>query len=360
MPRATDPIRIGTKTIKNRVTMAPTVKFFAGEDGKVTPYFVRHYEKRAEAGCGLICVEATCVSPEGRLHPTQLGLWCDEQTEGHRQLAEACHRAGALVIPQLHLGGLGTHPACGPMKSPTAVRHNDGEKETEAEEMSREEILRAEEDFVSAALRAKEAGYDGVQLHACHGYLINDFASGVNRRTDEYGGSAEARARFGSEIIRRVREACGEDFLISARVSGLDPTVEDAVTAAECYVRAGCDYLQVSCGLEDLSSLEHDDSLPYGRVAALGVRMHEHFKGRVPVSCVCGILTPEAARYLLENDLTDTVDLARGLLADPDLARAILEGAPYRRCRECRTCGWGPSKHRFCPAAGRSVEETEP
>ncbi len=359
MPQVTDPIRIGTKTLKNRVTMAPTVKFFAGDDGKVTPYFVRHYEKRAEAGCALICVEATCVSREGRLHPTQLGLWTDEQIEGHRRLTEACHRHGALVIPQLHHGGLGTHPACGPMKSPTAVMWHNGSAETMAEELSREEILKIEEQFVQAALRSQAAGYDGVQLHACHQYLINDFASELNKRTDEYGGSTENRARFGSRIIRSIRQACGEDFLISARVSGLDPTAEEAIKTAEYYVHAGCDYLQVSLGVHELKDFRKDESLLCSPVAALGVLMHEHFRGRVPVSCVNGILCPDAARYLVENDLTDTVDLARGLLADPGFAGAILSGGSYSACRQCPSCGWGPSKHRFCPAAGRSTDLTE-
>lgn len=359
MPHVTDPIRIGTKTLKNRITMAPTVKFFAGDDGKVTPYFVRHYEKRAEAGCALICVEATCVSREGRLHPTQLGLWNDEQIEGNRQLTEACHRHGALVIPQLHHGGVGTHPACGPMKSPTAFKRVRDGVETMAEELSREEILQIEEQFVRAALRAQAAGYDGVQLHACHQYLINDFASELNQRGDEYGGSTENRARFGSRIIQRIRQACGEDFLISSRVSGLDPTPEEAIKTAEYYVSAGCDYLQVSCGVHDAGDYSRDASLLCTPIAALGVRMHEHFRGRVPVSCVNGILSPETARYLVENDLVDTVDLARGLLADPGLTGAILSGCGYSACRQCPSCGWGPVKHRFCPAAGRSTDLTE-
>ncbi len=350
MTTANTPIRLGKRICKNRVTMAPTVKFNAAEDGRVTDFFVDHYALRAEHGCGLICVEATAVSPEGRLHPTQLGLWNDGQIEGHRRIAEACHAHGALVVPQLHYGGLGTHPSCGPLTSPTAVLWNSWGEESMAKELTIPEIRRIEECFVEAALRAQKAGYDGVQLHGCHAYLINDFASAVNQRVDEYGGSTVNRARFGCEIISGIRKACGEDFLISVRVSGCDPTVEESIAAAEQYVQAGCDYLQVSSGIQAVKDLPHDESLPYNRTAALGVAFHEHFRGRVPTSLVNGIRTPEQVRYLLENDLTDTVDLACGLLADPAFAEGILSGAPYVKCFDCKECGWGPGHPHICPA----------
>ena len=352
------PIRIGKKVCKNRITMAPTVKFNAGEDGIVTDFFVKHYALRAKHGCGLICVEATAVSPEGRLSPDQIGLWNDDQIPGHRKIAEACRAYGALVIPQLHYGGLGTHPRCGRMTSPTAVLWKRGMNGEEmAEELTVSEIRRIEQCFIEAAVRAKKAGYDGVQLHGCHSYLINDFASAVNQRRDEYGGSTENRARFGCEIISGIREACGAGFIISVRVSGCDPTVEESIRTAECYVKAGCDYLQVSNGIQDISGLPHDDSLPYNRVAALGVAFHDHFKGRVPVSLVNGIRTPEQVRYLLENEQIDTVDLACGLLADPAFTGAILNGTPYVRCFSCKRCGWGPGHIHRCPAQAKRGDE---
>lgn len=351
------PIRIGTKTSKNRITMAPTVKFTAGEDGIVTDFFVKHYALRAKHGCGLICVEATAVSPEGRLAPSQIGLWNDEQIDGHRKIVEACHSYGALIIPQLHYGGLGTHPDCGPLTSPSAVKWNHWGGEVEAKELTVSEIHRIEQCFIDAAVRAKKAGYDGVQLHGCHSYLINDFASAVNRRSDEYGGSTENRARFGREIISGIRETCGEDFIISVRISGCDPTVEESIGTGEWYVKAGCDYLQVSNGIQDVSGLPHDDNLPYNRIAALGVAFHEHFKGIVPVSLVNGIRTPEQVHYLLEHDLIDTVDLACGLLADPAFTEAIVNGTPYVKCFSCKGCGWGPGHIHVCPALAKRDDE---
>lgn len=318
MITAATPITIGRRVMRNRITMAPTVKFCAGEDGMVTEAFVRHYEARAAHGAGLIVLEATCVTPEARLHPTQLGLWRDEQIEGHRRIAEAVHRHGALVIPQLHHGGLGTHPACGPYTSPTAMPWRG----SEAVALSPAEIRRVIRLFAEAALRAKQAGYDGVQLHGCHQYLINAFASDINKRTDAYGGSLENKARLGCDIIRAIRQACGEDFIISVRVSGADPTIEEAAVIAGYYVDAGCDYLQVSCGFAPFD--EVPDSLPCNRIAGLGVLLRQRLKGRVPVSVVNGLRTPEKVRVLFEQDLTDTVDLGCGLLADPAFTEAIL------------------------------------
>lgn len=345
----TDPgsaITIGKRIMKNRITMAPTVKFYAGEDGMVTDEFVKHYEERAAHGCGMIVLEATCISMEGRLAPSQLGLWCDEQIEGHRRIAEAVHKYDCLVIPQIHHGGLGTHPACGPATSPSAVTWNG----KEAKELTLSEIKEIEKQFVDAAVRAKKAGYDGVQLHACHAYLINDFASNVNKREDEYGGSVENKARFGCNIIKGIREACGEDFIISARTSGADPTVEESVEIAECYVKAGCDYLQVSCGIGEFDEVILPDGEPYNKIAALGVKLHEHFKGRVPVSAVNGLRTVEKVKYLFDHDLVDTVDLACGLLADPAFTEAILYNKPYVPCFNCPQCAYGPGHTHPCPA----------
>ena len=142
--KANAPITINHTVVKNRLTMAPTVKFdYAGEDAKATQLHIDHYRERAEHGCGLICVEATAVSPEGRLSPDQIGLWNDGQIQGHREIAEACRAYGALVIPQLHYGGLGTHPQCGKKTSPTAITWKNGlGGEETAEELTVPEIRR--------------------------------------------------------------------------------------------------------------------------------------------------------------------------------------------------------------------------
>ncbi len=344
------PIKIGKLTLKNRITMAPTVKFdFTDDTGVATDMLVEHYKERAEHGCALICVEATAVVPSGRFCRGHMGLYNDEQMESQKRITEAVHAAGIPIIIQLNHTGMTGNPELGEVIAPSAVKTRNGGT---AHAMTIDEVHAMQQAYIDAAVRAKMAGYDGVQLHACHGYLINQFASPVvNFREDEYGGSIENRARFGVEIIKGIREVCGPDFLISARISGYEGSVEESIQTGEAYVAAGCDYLQVSSGIDDVEKMERDASLSYNAVCELGVRFHEHFKGRVPVSAVNGIRTPEAARYLLDNDLVDTIDLGCGILADPALPEAILNGTPYVECFNCARCQYGPGGSHKCPAA---------
>ena len=353
MVKVSDPVTINKTIVKNRMTMAPTVKFdYAEDDGKVTQKHVDHYRERAEHGCGLICVEATAVTPDGRFCRTHLGLWEDDQTEGHRVIADICHENGAAVIIQINHAGINGNPEFGPVKGPSAVPTRD--PSVLSREMSVSEIRQMEDSFISAAIRAQKAGYDGVQLHGCHGYLINQFISKkTNLRDDLYGGDIQGRARFGSEIIKGIRESCGSDFLISVRTAGVEPDLEAAISIGEEYVRSGCDYLQVSTGIEwDDPTLEENDE-PYNLICSLGVRFHEHFKGRTPVSCVNSIFEPSQVRYLIENELTDTVDLARAILADPAICEAVLYDKPYVRCFDCKRCQYGPGMPHKCPAAAK-------
>ncbi|MCR4960440.1 MAG: NADH:flavin oxidoreductase [Lachnospiraceae bacterium] len=350
MAFVTDPITINKTVLKNRITFAPTVKFdYAGEDGKATSKHIEHYKERAMGGAGLIVVEATAVTPGGRFGKNHMGLWEDSQIPGQREITEACHEHDTPVIIQLNHVGVGANPECGPAIGPSEHTNWHG---TVARAMTISEIKDMERSFVDAALRAKDAGYDGIQLHGCHGYLINQFVTkNVNKRDDEYGGSVENRARFGANIIRDIRKECGDDFLISIRTVGADPDIEDCILVAEEYVKAGCDYLQVSHGMGEIAKASDFATDKYNTICALGVKFHEHFKGRVPVSCVNSLFTPDDIKYLIENDLCDTVDLARAILADPAFPKAVLEGGEYTPCFKCKACQYGPFTAHKCPAA---------
>ncbi len=334
--------------------MAPTVKFdYAGEDGKVTEKHISHYAERAAGGFGLICVEATAVAPDGRFAKNHLGLWEDDQIEGHRKIVDVCHSADTVVILQINHTGITANPDCGPAKGPSSVPTRDGGLSAE---MSKDEIRKMQENYILAAERARKAGYDGIQLHGCHGYLINQFVSPkTNLRTDEYG---EDRSLFASEIIRGIRETCGKEFLISIRTPGAEPDMENAVAVAKKYVDAGCDYLQVSHGIDSFGNVQKPDDAPYSDLCALGINFRKACEWKVPVSCVGGLLTPEIVRYVLENDLSDTVDLARAALADPAFPRAVTEGTPYVKCFECKACQYGPFMKHICPAAMKRDSKT--
>lgn len=350
MASISSPINIGKFTLNNRITMAPTVKFdYTDDSGLVTEKHIEHYTLRAKGGQGLICVEATAVLPTGRFGKNHMGLWDDEQIEGHKKITAACHKYGAIAIIQLNHTGYVSNPQCGKPIGPSKLDYDGYNGKYETIELSVPAIHQMQNAYVSAAIRAQKAGYDGIQLHGCHGYLINQFVSAENnKRTDEYGGSPENRARFAAEIISDIRNICGPDFLISVRTTGCDPTIEDAIKVAEEYVKAGCNYLQISTGMTSIDNLETSGPL-LERTPTLGIKFHQHFKGKVPVSCVGGIKTVEEVKYLLENDLVDTVDLGRAVLADPEFTNKATKGLVIDKCYGCKACQFGPFTEHKCP-----------
>ncbi len=165
--KLTDPLALLQYQLKNRLVMPPMVSFGLGcSDGDVTARHIHHYLARARAGVGLIIVEATAVLPEGRLSPQELGLWRDEQIPGMAHIAEACHVGGALVLVQLHHAGPAVCQEAGPRVGPSDYEDASGRVQA----LNTEQIAVIRRAFTDAALRAKEAGFDGVELHGCHGY----------------------------------------------------------------------------------------------------------------------------------------------------------------------------------------------
>ena len=151
------------------------------------------------------------------------------------------------------------------------------------------------------------------------------------------------------EILRGIREKCGPDFILSVRHSAAEGSLEECCAIADLYAAAGADYLQISDGIGP-STAEYPEGYPYNRVCWMGIQVHEYMRGKVPVSVVNGILTPDQARALIDGGLADTVDSARALLADPAWARAVTDGADCVPCRNCRVCFWSPFMPHRCPA----------
>ena len=328
-----DPITIRGLTIRNRVVMPPIVIFKAGDDGMATDAHVSHYRLRAMGGVGLVIVEATCVLKEGRLSRNQLGLWSDEHIPGMARLAAVCREAGARVIVQIHHAGLKT--AGGVTEDPIAPS-----AQGDAREMTSTEIASVRRAFIDAAVRARKAGFDGVELHAAHGYLLDQFASPrANRRTDAYGGNLEGRTRLVREIIAGIREEVdGGRFVICCRMGCNEPAYEDGIEIARRLEEAGIDLLHVSAGMEGDGEPEVPAGFDGNWILYGGTLVKRHVS--VPVIVVNGIRTHEQASRLLDGH-ADLVALCRGLLVDPDWPRKAETGEEIVTCLECKPrCRW--------------------
>ena len=333
--RILDPMTMRGLTARNRLWLPPMCMYTAeAQDGVVTDWHVTHYASRAVGGFGTIIVEATAVSPEGRLSPNDLGLWSDEQVAGQRRLVEAIHAGGAVAGIQIGHGGRksGTAPwrpnvtgsRTGTLEgwellAPSPIPFPEHAVPTELDEAG---ISRLVEAFAAAARRAVEAGYDLVEVHGAHGYLVHEFRSPLsNQRTDSYGGSAENRQRFALQVVRAVREAVGSDTVLDIRLSASDWT-EGGVTGEETaafgreLVEAGVDVLHVSSG----GNVPAQVPLGPGYQLPLAQQVRQAVAGTgVPVVGVGLIEEAAQAEQALVTGQVDAVAVGRAALRDPYL-----------------------------------------
>ena len=226
------PFKLGNMTLKNRMVMPPMVVSYATIDGYTTDRNIAYYEARAKGGIGLIIQEATYIHPLGQILGNEQGISDDKYIPGLRKLTQAVHQHGAKMAVQLIHGGRaaylpdGTQPM-GPSPIPAPGK-------AVPKELTPGEISRIVKNFAEAAVRAKQAGYDGIEIHAAHNYLIDQFISPAsNHRQDQYGGSVENRARFLVEIIKAVKEAVGEEFPVWCRMNGKEYGVKGGETLAD-------------------------------------------------------------------------------------------------------------------------------
>lgn len=339
-----DGVKVGGLTLKNRLCVPPMVVFNLAEaDGFVSQGNIAHYRSLAEGGFGLIIQEATCVSPDGLLHHSQLGLWKDEQIPGHRAIVDAVHKAGSRILLQIHHAGLvsaGERHLC-----PSAYHLG----EIQGEEMTLLDIQQVKTEFANAAYRAKQAGYDGVEIHGCHGYLLSQFMnSRVNCRMDHYGDTMALTL----EIFHLIRSICGHDFLVGVRLGGFEPDLASAIDHAKALDQAGTDFLDISYGF----SAEMDCDAPGDPELKDIIRAAAAIKKAVscPVFAVNGICTPEAAETVLEKTDVDMIDIGRSALVDPQWANKALSGETPGKCLHCKSCQWR-FDFRKCP--GRRMLE---
>lgn len=365
------PVTLGGLTLRNRIAMAAMGVEIAEETGHASEPIIAYYEERARGGVGLIITEVCAAGyPHGATAARQLALSDDEFIPGMQALTERVHRHGARIALQLvHHGKqsrLDTKHGR-PILMPSIPRF-EGEMSM-MNDLSREEVgliaqaaggqrptvkVAEQEDidwvvdlFASAVERARRAGFDAVELHAAHGYLLSEFLSPAwNFREDEYGGPIENRARLLCEVIRACKERAGADFPVWARLDsrefrtagGIEP--DDCARAAELAAEAGADAIHVSAYSDSTSApaftegpLTHFENA-YVDTAAL-------VKSRVDVPVIAvGRIEPETADALVRDGKADIVAMGRKLLADPALANKLTEGRPedIRPCIYCYTC----------------------
>jgi dimethylglycine catabolism A len=344
------PARIGPVEIKNRIVMPPMTTRTADDEGFVTDDCVAYYMARVRGGTGLITVEMASPEKAGRHRRREVGIYDDRFIPGLRRLVDAIHDGGAKAAIQLgHAGGHTRIDICGETPiAPSAIPHPVYETTFETivpQEMSKARIVETTAAFVAAAQRAQAAGFDCVEIHAAHGYLISQFhAPFENHRSDNYGGSLENRARFGLDVLRAVKRALPNTAVVY-RLS-----VEDFFPGGLPYsegrqiaiwaAAAGADALHITAG--------HYRSLPSAQIVlppmtfpdatfldyAADVKKRVH----VPIIAVGRLGDPAKAEEAVRQDKTDFIALGRTLVADPQWVEKVRRGEPVRACLACNTC----------------------
>lgn len=348
-----EPGTIGNVHVKNRMIMSPMGVGLAQLDGTPGDEMIAYYEARAIGGAGLIIPEicrVDDVTGVGLLR--QISVTRDRNVPGLAKLAEAIHRHGAKTFIQLHHPGRETYSSLlggAPVVSASAIPCKRTQQKTRA--LETEEVQHIIQEFIDGARRVQQAGFDGVELHCAHGYLLEQFLSPyTNKRTDQYGGSFENRMRMVLEIIAGIREACGPDFPLGCRVSvdeflaatGVTEdyiNLEEGVRICQELERAGVDFIDVSCGIYETGIVSVEPvSYPEGWRKDLIAAVRKAVS--VPVIAVSNYRGPEVPEKFLEAGLIDFASFGRPWLADPEFGNKIHDGreAEIRKCISCLHC----------------------
>jgi 2,4-dienoyl-CoA reductase-like NADH-dependent reductase (Old Yellow Enzyme family) len=363
MSRLFEPGTIGSLETRNRMVRAGTSETMADDQGAVTSQYLSLYENLARNSVGLIVTGHLYCAERGQYARRQTGIYSDALVPGLRTLTTAVHRHGAAIFAQVaHAGSQsrvqGGQQPLAPSAVPNALTGR------EVEDAGEPEILEAIDAFAAGARRAAEAGFDGVHIHAANGYLISEFSSPVaNRRTDRWGGTAEARDTFAVEVVRAVRAAVGPGFPVTLKLGMVDAVpdgleLDESVRRAARLVEAGLDGIEVSCGIMQLAT---DSARQY--VAVDTRRALEdwlvHRIGKPPADEAYFVPWAEALRQVVDTKIivvggmrrtqtmegvlaagaADFIAMARPLIREPDLISQIENGRTGRvDCTSCNIC----------------------
>ncbi|SOB80264.1 2,4-dienoyl-CoA reductase [Sphingomonas guangdongensis] len=330
MPSLFDPISYGAIDAPNRLVMAPLTRGRATDDHVPTPIMAEYYRQRATAG--LIISEGTGISFEGLGWPNAPGIWSDEQVEAWKPITDAVHDAGGRIVTQLwHLGRLARQDVTGQApfsSSATQAPARPGATENPnvaARAMTGDDIARTLDDFARAARNAIRAGFDGVELHAANGYLIDQFMrDGTNHRDDDYGGPVENRLRLLREVVGRLLDEAGAQrtgvrFSPNGEVQGCDDSNPEAV-----FVPAAAFLDSVGAAFLELRESGPDDSFLQSQVAKLSPKIREVFSGPLILNQDFDLAKAQTAL----DGVADAISFGRPFLANPDLVERLRTGAP--------------------------------
>ncbi|MEN1761302.1 NADPH dehydrogenase NamA [Anoxynatronum sibiricum] len=312
------PFKLKKTTLKNRIVMAPMCQYSAGDDGYANDWHLVHYTTRAVGGAGLILLEATAVEPRGRISSQDLGIWEDSQADALRRIVNAGRRHGAVMGIQLGHAGRKCEAAGEAVIAPSALSFDAADPRFQVPKaMSVPDIAQVTASFQQAARRAVTAGFQVLEIHAAHGYLINQFLSPLaNHRTDDYGGSPENRVRFLREVLAAVKEVIPEELPLIVRVSAEDYVPEgnrpeDLAALLNLAKDTGIDLVNVSSGAVVNA---HINTYP-----GYQVRFAETIRQLTGLPVMAGglITSPLMAEEVLQNERADLIFLGRELLRNP-------------------------------------------
>jgi 2,4-dienoyl-CoA reductase-like NADH-dependent reductase (Old Yellow Enzyme family)/thioredoxin reductase len=325
------PARIGTMEVKNRFVVPAILSGLANPDGTVSDRLIDYWVARARGGFGLLVTELSCVDPSGKAAPGQLGVWDDAFIPGLRKLPEAVHPYGAKIALQIHHAGretsrsvTGSQPVA-PSAVPCPIVREIPRELTPAEI---EELI---EKFGAAALRAKRAGFDAVEIHACHGCLVSDFMSAyANKRLDGFGGDLRGRMRFAMAVVEKIRSLAGPDFPVLFRMSGAERVpggraIMESKAAARLLEEAGVSAIHVSTGVNASGPwIVAPACVSPGYNVADAAAIKEAVG--IPVLAVGRINDPDLAEEIIRTGQADLISLGRESLADPEFPNKVADG----------------------------------
>lgn len=336
-----EPYRIRGLSLRNRFMRSATTSYWADEEGVVKDAHVRLYRSLARGGVGLIVKGHLYVADNGKAHTGMAGISSDTHIPMLKRLTDAVHEEGGSIVAQINHAGV-VHKPNG--AGPSAY----GEDDWIAREMTADEIEAAIEAYGDAAERAMQAGFDGVQIHGAHGYLVSQFLSRhVNRRTDRWGGSLENRMRFLMEVYDEVRGRVGnEPVLIKMNCDDFSPygfTVVDSVKVAVAISERGVDLIEVSGGgrgeQEALRARARHGDPALAELAFAGHASRIRDATRpTPMALVYGFRRLETMRKAVDMGLTDMVSMSRPFIREPDLVRRLQSGQREVSCIRCDAC----------------------